>query len=240
MTVGRVIKLFKIVENTYFGVNDLEQILNEAKENGTQTNNQKIVYHDIICAFDIETTSLTDKTSATDKNEKRAIMYIWQLAINGRVIIGREWSEFLYAIDYITRSLCLDLEHRLLVFVHNLSYEFQFIRKFFHWEKVFAIDTRKPIYAITDFGLEFRCSYILTNYSLAKLGEQLQKYKVSKMVNDLDYKVMRNPLTKLSRKELNYCINDCLVVSAYIKECEEQKNIYIGFHTRLLHIVGGL
>ena len=219
--------MFKIVENTYYGINDLDEILNEAIENGTQTNNQKIEYWNIVAAFDIETSSFTDKPTKEDHNDKRGIMYIWQLAVNGRVIIGRTWNEFLYVIDYIVNKLMLDEQHRLMIFVHNLAFEFQWIRKYFEWSKVFAIDKRKPIYAITTTGIEFRCSYILTNYSLAKLGEQLHKYHVSKMVGDLDYKLIRTPVTPLTDKEIQYCINDVLVVSAYIKECcEQEKYIY--------------
>lgn len=219
--------MFKIVENTYYGVTDLEEILNEAIENGKQTNNQKVEYWNIIAAFDIETSSFTAPITKTDQNEKRSIMYIWQLAINGRVIIGRTWDEFIDCIQKIIDYLYLDENHRLLIFVHNLAFEFQYIRKFFEWKKVFAIDRRKPIYAITTTGIEFRCSYVLTNYSLAKLGEQLQKYHVSKMVGDLDYKLIRTPVTPLSDKEIQYCINDVLVVSAYIKEqVEQEKYIY--------------
>lgn len=219
--------MFKIIEDTYFSINDLETILNEAKENGTETNNQKITYYKIIFAFDIETSSFTDKPTKTDHNEKRAIMYVWQLAIDGRVIVGRTWQEFLYTMNYISEYLDLDYKHRIMIFVHNLAFEFQFMRMFFNWKKVFSISTRKPIYAITDNGFEFRCSYILTNYSLAKLGEQLHKYKVSKMVGDLDYKKIRTPLTPLSDIEMHYCINDVLVVSAYVKECQEtEKYLY--------------
>lgn len=166
----------------------------------------------------------TPQKKITDN--KRSIMYIWQLAINGRVVIGREWHEFLYAINTIVERLELYKNKRIIIYVHNLAFEFQFIRKMFEWQKVFAIDNRKPIYAITKQGVEFRCSYILTNYSLAKLGEQLHKYKVSKLVGDLDYNLIRTPKTPLTYKEMQYCINDVLVVSAYIKECiETERNI---------------
>lgn len=215
--------MFKLVEDTYYTVNDLDNILKTVKNNGSITNNQKIVYRNIIFAFDIETTSFTDKPVKGETNNKRAIMYIWQLAIDGRVVIGRTWNEFLFCIDKIITTLQLDLTHRIICWIHNFSFEFQFIRKYFSWNKVFAIDTRKPIYGITDSGIEFRCSYVLTNYSLAKLGDQLNKYKVSKMVGDLDYKKIRTPLTPLTPEEMKYCINDVLVVSAYIKECQESE-----------------
>lgn len=215
--------MFKLIEDTYYGVNDLDTILDEALKNGYSISNTQIEYENTIFAFDIETSSFTEKPTKEDHNEKRSIMYVWQLAINGRVIIGRTWNEFLYVMNRIHDRCDLTDKHRIIIWVHNFSFEFQFIRKFFEWKKVFAIDNRKPIYGITINGFEFRCSYILTNYSLAKLSDQLHKYHVSKMVGDLDYSLIRTPLTPLTDKEIQYCINDVLVVSAYIKECCEQE-----------------
>ena len=208
-------------------IDELDQILDEAIENGTQTNNQNITYWNIVFAFDIETTSFTDKITKEDHNEKRSIMYVWQLAINGRCIIGREWSEFIYVMQHIVERLELCKYTRILVYIHNFAFEFQFIRHFFEWHKIFAIDKRKPIYGITTNGIEFRCSYILTNYSLEKLSDQLLKYKVRKLVGDLDYSLKRHPETELTDIELQYCINDVLVISAYIKEqIEKEKYIH--------------
>ena len=218
--------MFKL-ETKQYTIDDLDMILKEAYKNGIHTNNQKIGYYNIVFAFDIESTSFTDKPTKTDHNEKRSVMYVWQLAINGRVIIGRTWEEFTKVIDHISMVLQTDRYQRIIIYVHNLAFEFQFIRKLFDWHKVFSIDKRKPIYAITENGIEFRCSYILTNYSLAKLGEQLHKYKVSKLVGDLDYKKIRHDKTPLSDQEMQYCINDVLVVSAYIQEqIETEKYIY--------------
>lgn len=215
------------LDTKQYTVKDIPVILKEAYKNGKHTNNQKISYYNIVFAFDIETSSFTDKPTREDHNEKRSVMYIWQLAINGRVITGRTWSDFLFAIEQIEQILQTDRYNRCIIYVHNLAFEFQYIRKFFEWHKVFAIDKRKPIYAITESGIEFRCSYILTNYSLAKLGEQLNKYKVSKLVGDLDYKMVRHSETPLTEQELGYCINDVLVVSAYIQEqIEKEKYIY--------------
>ena len=217
--------MFKLCEDTTYTLEDIPALLDEAKQNGIHKSNTQIEYYNIVFAFDIETSNFVDRKDKSG-NDKRSIMYVWQLAINGRVVIGREWSDFLYAINQIVEILELNKNKRVLIYVHNLAFEFQFIRKMFKWKKVFAIDNRKPIYSITDQGIEFRCSYILTNYSLAKLGEQLHKYEVSKMVGDLDYNLVRTPKTPLTEKELKYCINDVLVVSAYIKEqIEKEKNI---------------
>ena len=216
--------MFKLVEDTTYTLEDIPALLDEAVKNGLHKSNTQIEYYNIVFAFDIETSNFIDPKDK--ENNKRSIMYIWQLAINGRVVIGREWHEFLYAVNTIVERLELYKNKRIIIYVHNLAFEFQFIRKMFEWQKVFAIDNRKPIYAITKQGVEFRCSYILTNYSLAKLGEQLHKYKVSKLVGDLDYNLIRTPKTPLTDKEMQYCINDVLVVSAYIKECiEQERNI---------------
>lgn len=209
--------MFKL-DYTPHSIDELDDILAEAMQEGTQTNNQNVTYWKIVFAFDIETTSFTEQPTKKDPNEKRAIMYVWQLAINGRVIVGREWHEFITVMNRITEVLSLSKYTRILCYIHNYQFEMQFIRCLFQWEKVFAVDKRKPVYGITTTGIEFRCSYILTNYSLAKLGEQLQKYKVSKLVGDLDYSLKRHPKTPLTAQELQYCINDVLVVSAYIKE----------------------
>ena len=159
---------------------------------------------------------LDDNKPVSDDVNKVSIMYCWQFAIDGHVIFGRTWAEFMELMEKL--SSYTNDQTRILVYVHNLAFEFQFIRCLFTWHKVFSIAPRKPIYAITDSGIEFRCSYILTNYSLAKLSDQLQKYKIAKL-DTLDYSLTRTPDTPLTWQEIRYCINDVLVVSAYIQEC---------------------
>ena len=167
-----------------------------------------------------------------DFADKRAIMYVWQMAINGTVIIGRTWEEFIDLVNSICDYFMLNDKKRMICYVHSLGYEFQFIKGYFKWSKVFAASTRKPIYALTDRGFEFRCSYILSGMSLAALGKTLTKYKVEKMSGDLDYSLIRHSETPLTGEDTNvitpgteigYCCNDVLVVSAYIKEQMEQE-----------------
>ena len=175
--------------------------------------NKKIEYFNIAVSFDIETSSFEDY-----QGNKAAIMYIWAMDINGHSFIGRTWDEWLCFLGLISEYLETDISRRIIIYVHNLAYEFQFIRKYFEWDKVFAVDTRKPVYAVTKSGIEFRCSYLLSGYSLEKLGTQLKSHKVRKMVGDLDYKLLRHSGTKLTARELSYCICDVKVVTAYINE----------------------
>lgn len=175
---------------------------------------KSIHYFNCACAFDIETTSFVDS-----HNEKCATMYEWTLGLNGLCMIGRTWSEFINTINIISESLLLDKYHRLIIGVHNLGYEFQFMRHYFEWKKVFAVDLRKPVYAVTTNGIEFRDTLILSGYKLETVGKNLHTYKVAKMVGDLDYKKIRNSKTQLTEKEIGYCINDVKVVMAYLQEC---------------------
>lgn len=172
----------------------------------------KIEYINIPCSFDIETSSFYYN------GEKCCCMYEWTLGLNGACIIGRTWEDFVMCMGKLSEKLELSENKILVIYVHNLSYEFQFIRKLFLWTKVFAVDNRKPVYATTNMGIEFRCSYLLSGYSLAKVGEHLTKYKVEKKVGDLDYEKLRHSKTPLSEKELGYCVNDVKVVMAYIME----------------------
>ncbi len=171
-------------------------------------------YLNVASAFDIETTSFSDAKTG----EKRATMYMWGFGLDEEIVIGRTWNEFLSGLETLIKEYNLSLEKRMIIYVHNLSYEFQFFRKLFKWEKVFAIDDRKVAYALTKNGIEFRCSYLLSGYSLKKVGENLKHHKAKKMVGDLDYKKLRNNLTKITQKEKGYQYGDIEVVLYYIKE----------------------
>lgn len=156
-------------------------------------------------------------------DDKRALMYVWQVAINGTVIIGRTWEEFINLCNEISEEMRLNDSRRMIFWVHNLAYEFAFLSHLFKWKKVFAAQTRKPIYALTTTGIEFRCSYILSNLSLANVGKSLTKYKINKLSGeDFNYNLIRHNETPLSAQELAYCAHDVLVVSAYIKEKMEE------------------
>ena len=178
----------------------------------------KIQYFNIPASFDIETSSFMVNNDLTGSEMKAACMYIWQLGINGTVIYGRTWDEFIETLNVLVDYLNLSEKRRIIFYVHNLGYEFQFIRKMFDWDKVFAIKQRRPVYAICG-GIEFRCSLFLSNYSLEYIGKELlHKYPVQKLTGNLDYKLIRHSKTPLTKDELDYCINDVKVVMSYIQE----------------------
>ena len=184
---------------------------------GEVKTNKKVTYLNIPCAFDIET------TSTILQGEKFAFSYIWQFGIGlDQVFYGRTWGELLEFLEDLQEYLQLNDSKRLIMYVHNLGYEFQFMRKYFNWVNIFAVDERKPVKTLCDLGIEFRDSYILSGYSLANTAKNLTKHKIEKMVGDLDYSLIRHTKTPLTDAELKYCENDILVILAYIDEQIEQ------------------
>ena len=145
-------------------------------------------------------------------------MYAWKFAIEDVSIIGRTWEQLVRLVHSITDILELDEERRLICYVHNLGYDFQFFRPYFVFDKVFALDVREPLKAISEDGIEFRCSYKLSGYSLSKTAEHLTRHTVRKMVGDLDYQKIRTPLTPLTKKEIGYIEHDVDIIIAYIRE----------------------
>lgn len=210
---------------------DIDIIIKDIQPQFTRRNNKRIAYLNLPIAFDIETTSFLNELK-----EKTAIMYAWTLCINGKSIIGRTWEEFFYCEKKLIQHFNIGVEevklkHRkdnkieikenknvMLIYIHNLAYEFQFLRERQEWDYVFASENRKPLFARTKEGIEYRCSYQLSGYSLEKLGENLNKYKVKKLFGDLDYSLMRHNKTPLSDKELGYIQHDGQVVTSYIQE----------------------
>lgn len=167
-------------------------------------------YIETAAAFDIETTT---------KGEK-SYMYIAQLGIERSIILLRTWTEVLSAFDFIADKWRTDSKHRLIIWVHNFSYEFSFLKFRLRWAKrkdgsddIFALTNTRIIKAVTEKGLEFRCSYVQSGYSLALLAKNF--CQTQKMVGDLDYKVLRNSKTPLTEKEIGYCVNDVEILLEY-------------------------
>lgn len=197
-------KIYNIYTFPYSFLNDFPLV------NGKKN----ITYLNTVNTFDIETTSIVKKTENGEIDMKKSFgfMYHWQFCISsgieGKVIFGRTWEEFLHFIDVLQNKLFLSLKRRLVVYVHNLAFEFQFIKDFFSWDYIFAREKRKPIKAVTKNGIEFRCSYILSNLSLSAFCEQTPNIVYKKAKGDLDYSVIRTPETPLTNKEQYYCFCD--------------------------------
>lgn len=179
-------------------------------------------------SFDIETTSWKHKNG--DQTLFLANMYVCMVSLDGMKISFRYWHEFQEFCEKISQFLFLGKNQRkrkkdrrfakrcIVIYVHNLGYEFEFIRDMFTWESkphIFA-KTHSPIAVRSDLGIEFRCSYIASGLSLAKVGENLQT-PIQKS-GDLDYEKWRHNETPLTGKEWGYCETDLDIVDAWVQE----------------------
>ena len=190
---------------------DLPNFTEDKKPKGFRT---KYKYNSQVCAFDIETTALTAI--------EQSIMYIWQFAIEDFVVIGRTWEQFKTLVEWLNQKAN---GRRIIIYVHNLSYEFQFLSGIFHFDDnaVFSMDSRKVLKASLD-RLEFRCSYLLTNLSLNALTKRYNVQHQKLSGEEFDYSVIRLPTTPLTEQELNYCIYDVLGLVEAIHKILELNN----------------
>lgn len=199
----------------------------ENKRRSSKSAKDPVWYDNIFC-FDIETTSAYitpdgqiipydfDRTEDfyTDC-EKVGIMYIWMFGIDCgdrmEVIYGRTWEE----LREFFAELRKVFPHNIIVYVHNLAFEFQYLLNIFTFDHVFARMPHKVLICSTG-NIHFRCSYFLVNMSLANWAKQ-KRLPVNKKTGDLDYNKIRTPLTELTEKELGYCEYDILVMYEGLK-----------------------
>lgn len=177
------------------------------KHNGNWIN-----YKKLYCGFDIET------TNTTEGERHLAFMYHWQFSISNDdyiyVFIGRTWPEFMEFMDKLQDCYKLDPDTRLIILDANFGFEFQFIRKHFDWdaEDFFAREERHPLKARTG-GFEFHEVLSISGGNLAQLARDYTQ--TQKLTGDLDYKIKRNSSDKLDMTELDYCINDVVILSEF-------------------------
>lgn len=188
-------------------------------------------YKDLICAFDIETTKISRGQYEIAKGVKRedyiSFMYIWQFQIGaGITIMDRTWDEF---VDLLKRiAAALEDQERIVVFVHNLSFEWSFLHDMnvlgplVNEESVFCIKPRKVCkFLCCQDRIEFRCSYIHSNMGLDAFTRKMQVKHQKLSGEEFDYSKIRYPWTELTKRELEYCANDVIgLVEAIQKECE--------------------
>lgn len=195
------------------------------------------------CGFDIEATE--------------NFMYIWTFTIKYVTIIGYTWDDFRKLLEMLKTVLGLgkrtkEVTHRkddkngkwkagditeetsapyvLPIFIHNLIYEYSFMRSEFLFNDVFFLDKpkkktledgtvvelpqRNPLYLLDDHFF-YIDSYKVCPKSLEKVA--LAFCDTHKKTGDLDYSVERNTedAKHLTKEELDYCICDTRILSEF-------------------------
>ena len=123
----------------------------------------------VLCAFDIETSHVPCREDA--------MLYHWQLQIglNNPTIHGRTWDDPRLMFGRLQDALG---DHdKLVIYVHNLSFEWQHLRTIYDFQanEIFATGNRKILKCeMYDGALEFRCSYLLTNMGLGAWTKKMR------------------------------------------------------------------
>lgn len=178
-------------------------------------------YSTAIMMLDTETSKQEPNTTYKVKNRIKynsVVNYVvaWSLSIryqhnNICTLYGRKPSEIISTIAQIKSHLHCD---KFYLFVHNLSYDWVFIRKFFisaFGDPVKQLNT-KPHYPITiEFknGLVLRDSLILSQRSLERWANDMN-VEHKKFVGGWDYDVIRHQNTSLNNDEIKYIEQDTL------------------------------
>ena len=189
-----------------------------------------------IYTFDIETTSYLilngiqlsgiEYQNLTKEQQEDcdfySCMYIWMFSIDDVVYYGRTWEEFKKFLDKVEENS----PYPKILFIHNLAFEFQYLKSVFNFTDVMARKSRKVMRCnFEDYNFELRCSYMMSNCALKYLPG-LYNLPVEKKVGELDYTKIRTSITKLTENELIYCEYDCLVVYHYIlRELETYERV---------------
>lgn len=170
---------------------------------------EKKKYLDCVCAFDIET--------STNKSMMINYMYIWQFQIDDCfTIIGRRWSEFTDMLQQISDYL---EDTTLVVYVHNLSYEFQYLKGLFDIGEhdVFASDIRRVIRFTALGNIEFRCSMMLSNMSLKQFTHTMHVQHEKLDGSDI-YDRELYPWTELDEDVIRYSVYDVVGLVEAVKQ----------------------
>ena len=124
----------------------------------------KAYYYDISCALDTETSNLI-----IDDEHKYSWIYIFQIMIGDTFITCRTFDELADIFTNLKLTYGLNPKNRIVIYVHNLPFEFQFMRTEFRFSECLARKNRTVFKCFfDDYGIEFRDSLILSGMSLAK------------------------------------------------------------------------
>lgn len=184
----------------------LDNILTGRQRHGETS----ISYNDIIIMADTET------SKSSNKNVKDNHICAWTISaraygVNLFTLWGQKPSEMITCFSMLVDSMHGD---KTLVYWHNMSYDWQFIKKFCFdkWDYPIKQLNTKPLYPISiefENGVIFRDSLILAQRSLEKWAEDLD-VEHKKAVGYWDYDQIRNQNTWLNPNELTYIEHDTL------------------------------
>ena len=184
-------------------------------------------YNDIIIMADTETSKSIPNSVCVNH------VCIWTMSLRAyhRNIVtlwGRKPSDLIECINHIHEIM---EGEKTIIFFHNLSYDYVFLRRFMYskWdipEKQLNTKSHYPINIQFENGIIFRDSLIISQRSLERWANDLN-VEHKKAVGSWDYDLIRNQDYDYSLEEFHYAENDTLAGVECIEEYMEAigKNI---------------
>lgn len=191
-------------------------------------------FANLVGAFDTETTTCTIGETVY------AFMYVWQFAVEDIAVYGRTWDDLREFLTNLRADLHLSSEYKLIVYVHNLKYDFQFFKSQLNIEGDFiARDSRTIIKMTLQDCIELRDSGCYTEEPLAAMGAEIGFPKLDG--NEYDYTKIRHYLTPLTEEEMAYCERDVMILTRYYRREADKygsvKNIPITATRRVKRLI---
>lgn len=163
---------------------------------------KRIIYSSVSYAvLDTETSHCDDTT---------AWIYQWAFLVSGTCFYGRKPSELVELLRKIYIDQDLSENKHLIVYVHNLSYDFQYLKHYFYeydpGMRVFAVDTHTYL-KVEIQGFVFLCSWKLSAMSLDLFSKSYSR-KYIKASGEINYTVVRYQNTQLTPEDWHYMFSD--------------------------------
>ena len=190
------------------------------------TKKPNITYRPDIITFDTETTSYVTykKVKHRDGSETNEVdkKYAWAYVMDfDRIVCGmhmhtsfREWEDVVHYLNMLSDTCPKNT--RYIIWVHNLSFEFHFMKDWMKLTEVFARKSHNVIRCVYR-NIEFRDTLALSNCKLEKLAKN-ERLPIEKAVGDLDYNLIRTRKTPITEKEWGYIYKDTEIVAEYVKK----------------------
>lgn len=171
-----------------------------------------------IAALDTETAKLDDD-----------ILFItdWTLTIEKfGCVYGNNVSDLMTVLTTISEMLESSEQNRILIYVHNFSYDYMFLRNHLFaqfGQPINSLATKPHKYISMRFenGIEFRDSYILSGRSLEKFTADMNT-AIKKQVGTWDYSKFRTPGSGRSEEEIFYVCADTISLVLALREFMKQ------------------
>jgi len=198
-------------------------IFNKVYEDIPTLKNGKKVYLEKYICLDTETSHNHEE----DAEKQKCWIYQWAFTFNGGIYYGRTPIQLCEKLKEISEHYQLSEQKRIKIYVHNLPYDFSYLVMFLYQYfgdpvSVLAYANHKVFDIAYKNGIEFMCTYKLSNDSLDRWSKKLNTQHC-KLVGSIDYDKIRYQTTALNKRDWKYMFYDIIVLD----ECvEKQYELY--------------